>query len=256
MTRKKVMALVTAGIVCMLLFSVLTVLLARVDVAYVPVRFADPEAQEQAKEISIGLSTVNLSFRDSVGYRQTFYKLSGILAIPMFLLLLFPAVGAIMDLIRARGFKNYPKVHFVFFGALVLFVLIYVFFDLVPVNYRPYVEGTAKAMAEYIRDGHPDSSYPSTHVLMAVIFCGICAEEAFRRIKARAPRIAFVCLCVGIGVAVALCRALSGLHWLTDLCGGALFGGSFLCFYLAFRLEVDSLYPPSMEKAGEGTETE
>ena len=74
-------------------------------------------------------------------------------------------------------------------------------------------------------DGSPiGSSFPSGHVAAAVAYAAI-AVVVFWHTRNRAARTAAVVVCAVVPVLVGLSRMYRGMHFLSDVVGGALLGG-------------------------------
>ncbi len=84
------------------------------------------------------------------------------------------------------------------------------------------------------RDVVGDSSFPSGHVMTAVIYLGmlfIFAREIFPRSLVLPVRVATV----GMMMLYALSRMWAGVHWLSDTYGGVLWASTLLAILMALR---------------------
>lgn len=69
-----------------------------------------------------------------------------------------------------------------------------------------------------------DPSFPSGHVTGTMALVGMIAVVVGRD-RGTAARVALACVVAAATIAVALTRLYLGVHWLIDVCGGALLGG-------------------------------
>lgn len=95
----------------------------------------------------------------------------------------------------------------------------YVFFERVIINYRPILV-----------NGQLEPSYPSSHTFLAITvllsaFYILYEQGKIKRI------VSYLCL-IGMIILVGG-RALSGVHWITDILGGILLSILFVSIYLS-----------------------
>jgi undecaprenyl-diphosphatase len=82
-------------------------------------------------------------------------------------------------------------------------------------------------------DAPPTSSFPSGHMAAAVVMYGALAVVASGRVRSRPARIAITCAAVLIPLAVGAARVYRGMHYPTDVLGGALLGLAWLAISVA-----------------------
>ena len=201
-TRKIPLAGIISTVALLVLFLVFTLV----------VRFADraaigPDGSE------VGFSALNGAFHDLTagdGYHETLYKLTDILEIIPFAIVLGFAVLGLVQWIR-RG--NFLKV-----DLLVSFA--YLFFELVKVNYRPV-----------LIDGKLETSYPSSTTMLAVCVFATAMMQLYHRIKNRAWRITTLSLLGALMAFMVIARLVSGVHWLTDIVGGLILSATLVSAY-------------------------
>jgi len=208
--KKKSLIYLIVAVTLAVAFCTLTVLLVCVDVR---------EAGESAAPV--GLSTLNLAVFDLLGQSElalTVSKLGG--------LAILAAVGAfgvlgLVQVITRKGLLRADKELYLMACGLVALAAAYLLFELVVINYRPVLE-----------DGALAASYPSSHSMLAVAVAGMGTGYLVRRLKG----VWRVICCVALNAAAVLTvggRLLGGVHWLTDIIGGCLFGLVITFGYLA-----------------------
>ena len=104
----------------------------------------------------------------------------------------------------------------------VIVIAAYLFFEIVAINHRPV-----------LINGYLEASYPSSTTLLVTCVMPTAMLQLRTRIKNRTVR---RCVLLAIAVFIALMvigRLLSGVHWITDILGGALFRSGAVLFYAA-----------------------
>lgn len=176
-----------------------------VAVCFVDVQAIGPQ------DSRVGFATLNRFVHHLTGVHFALYHLTDWLGlVPIFVCMGFGAFGLCQWIKR----KSIRKVDFdilILGGFYAVTIACYLLFESVVINYRPV-----------LIDGFLEASYPSstTVLVMCVMMTAIMQMES--RIKNRVLRkvvsvgiIAFVAFMV-IG------RLLCGVHWFTDIVGGAL----------------------------------
>lgn len=196
----------------LLFFVLLLIMLMTVDVAAV-----GPMQSE------IGLSHINIGFKELVGTNQTFYDMTEYLGIISILAAAFFAFFGVCLLIKRKKLKMVDKDLYLLALVYVIVAIVYVLFEKCIVNYRPVLIG-----------GVLEASFPSSHTMLAVTVMLTTAEQAFRRIKNRRLAVTASIACCVIAAVTTVFRALSGVHWLTDIIGGVLISLAIFFAYLGF----------------------
>lgn len=176
----------------------------------------------------IGLAKFNLAFRDFIGYSDTLAKISKYMIVIPFGLALCYVILGIIELSKHKSMKKISSDYYFYLGSLVLVVLIYAFFEFVIVNYRPILED----------DGTLGASFPSSHTLIAVAICGISVimnklllERKVFFFKSKEVVLNLNVAIVALGILAVVTRLFSGVHWLTDIVGGILYGAFIIAFF-------------------------
>ena len=93
-------------------------------------------------------------------------------------------------------------------------------FEIVPVNYRPVlIEGVLEA------------SYPSSTTMLVMCIMPTAAMQLNSRINNVTLRRIVSCTIYSFTVFMVIARLISGVHWLTDIIGGALFSVGLVLMY-------------------------
>ena len=157
----------------------------------------------------VGFSSLNSSFKEMVGLNMTWYKITKYLGlIPIAMCGCYALLG-LYQLIKNKGFKGVDKRIYALGVFYVVFALIYVLFEKVALNYRPF-----------IIDGELEASFPSTHTLLAICLCGSSLMVSKYFIKNEKILKATNILTWLVMIAIVVGRTISGVHWITDIIGG------------------------------------
>ena len=170
---------------------------------------------------NIGFATINTGFFNRYGQKEVFYKISTAAG-----LLCFATAGGfgcffLYQLIQRKSLSKVDRNLTVMMGMYVMVMIIYVFFDkILIINYRPV-----------LRDKGLESSFPSTHTMIAWAVMVSAIDQWNIYINNQKLLTAAVILSFTVLLAVIICRTLSGVHWLTDISGGILFGDMLVAWY-------------------------
>lgn len=196
--------------VCLLaMFAVWTLL-----VSFVDVRDMGPMGS------SVGFAALNGFVRGLVGVNMTLYTLTDWLG----LVPIATAFGfAVLGLAQWIKRKNILKVDYSILALGVFYIAViavYIFFEYAVINYRPV-----------LIDGYLEASYPSSTTMLVTCVMPTALMQFNIRIKNHVLR-----KCVGIAIIAFTVftvagRIISGVHWITDIIGGALFSAGIVTLY-------------------------
>jgi undecaprenyl-diphosphatase len=194
-----------------LLFVALIVLLCTFDVAPI-----GPENTD------IGFSTLNGNVHNAIGMSDLWYSVSSIFG---YLSIASAGIFVILgcaQMIRRKSLLKVDKALFALAGLYAVTVFFYVFFEIVVINYRPIIEAGAE---------HVEASFPSSHTMLTCVIMGGAFVLIGKYIKNRGLCIALRCLAIALAVITVVGRLLSGVHWFTDIIGGALLSTGLVLLY-------------------------
>jgi undecaprenyl-diphosphatase len=99
---------------------------------------------------------------------------------------------------------------------------LYVFFEIVVINYRPTLIA-----------GCLEASYPSSTTLLVMCIMPTAMMQLYTRIQNIIFRQWILLIMALFVVVMVIGRLLSGVHWITDIIGGALLSAAMVFLYYA-----------------------
>ena len=136
------------------------------------------------------------------------------------------ALLGLYQLIKNKGLKGVDKRIYALGVFYIIFAVIYVLFEKVALNYRPFMI-----------DGELEASFPSTHTLLAICICGSSLIAAKYFIKNETILKIVNIFTWIVMLAIVIGRTISGVHWLTDIIGGIIISIFMLSsLYTAFNI--------------------
>ena len=197
-----------------LIAVVFTVLVKIVDVGFV-----------SSTGSLVGFSSVNIPFSQKFGFNPIFYKVSEVLGYLIFLVIAVFAFIGCYQLIKRKSLMKVDKDLYALAITYVFTFALYIFFDKVLViNLRPIIMA-GESIAE--------PSFPSSHTLLAVSVLGteisVCGK-----IRRKSFRVSLVIVLAILMGATVLSRLFSGVHWVTDIVAGILWGEVMMTLYQLF----------------------
>lgn len=169
---------------------------------------------------SVGLATLNRWVHNITGTHMWLYTVTDWLGlVPIFVAALFAVLGLIQWGNRRSLFKVDRSI-IALGGFYTVVMSAYLLFEFVAVNYRPVlIEGCLEA------------SYPSSTTMLVMCVMPTAAMQLWERIKSkRLKQTATVAIYVFTAFMVTG-RLVSGVHWITDIIGGALLSAGLVMGY-------------------------
>ena len=207
---------------CIAICMLLAFLLWTVAIQFVDVEAIGPQ------DSSVGFATINRFVHNLTGVHMSLYTITDWLSlVPLVFVMGFSTLGLIQWIKR----KHLLKVDYnilILGGFYIATMAVYVLFEMLVVNYRPI-----------LINGYLEASYPSstTMLIMCVMptaimqFNSRIKNEVFKRCVATAITIFIIFMVIG--------RLISGVHWFTDIVGGALLSAGLVLMYRAIIYKFD-----------------
>ena len=193
----------------------------------VAIRFVDVQAIGP-QESSVGYATINQFIHNLTGVHMSLYTITDWLGlVPLMFVMGFGALGLIQWIKR----KHLLKVDYsilVLGGFYIVVIAAYVLFEVLVINYRPV-----------LINGILEVSYPSSTTMLVMCVMPTAIMQFDTRIKNDVLKQCVTYAITAFIVFMVIGRLVSGVHWFTDIIGGALFSTGLVLMHRAIiGLEV------------------
>lgn len=196
--------------VCLLVLFVLWTFIVR----FVDVKTIGPEGS------SVGLASLNGYVHNFIGINMTLYTITDWLGlIPIATALGFAILG-LVQLIKRKSLLKVDRSIIALGVFYIVVIAAYLFFETVVINRRPI-----------LIDGYLEASYPSSTAMLVICVMSTAAMQLKMRIKNKLIRQCTMITIIAFIAFMVFGRLLSGVHWITDIVGGALLSAGFVMMY-------------------------
>ena len=172
------------------------------------------------RESTVGFATLNRFIHNLTGVHMPLYTVTDWLGlVPLGFALGFAVLGLVQWIKR----KNLLKVDhsiLILGGFYIVVAAAYMFFELYVVNYRPV-----------LIEGFLEASYPSSTTMLVLTVMPTAVMQLNPRIKNPALRRGVVLAIIVFIAFMVIGRLVSGVHWFTDVVGGAFLSAGLVMMY-------------------------
>lgn len=171
---------------------------------------------------AVGFATVNGAFHRLTGVHMALYTLTDWLSlIPVAVILGFGSLG-LAQWISRKKLRKVDQSILVLGGFYLVVMAFYLLFEYLVINRRPVLV-----------EGYLEASYPSSTTMLVLCVMPTALLQLKQRIKIPLLR-KTVCTAIAAFTAfMVMGRLISGVHWLTDIIGGALLSAALVLLYSA-----------------------
>ena len=205
---------IITGFIFLVTFTIFTLLVQTIDLQILP-----------PVNRYVGFSAINSKFHSFTGVNLKLYTITDLFSIvPLAICAVEGVIGFFQLISRKNLFKvdSHILISGLYYGVI---VCLFRLFEIFPVNYRPI-----------LIDGVAEVSYPSSTTLLVLT---VMSAFIFKLRRKPTSRIILTCATV-FTVFMAGARLFSGVHWLTDIIGGALLSAGLFYIYKGAILIYDS----------------
>ena len=207
---------------CIATCMLLAFLLWTVAIQFVDVQAIGPQ------ESSVGFATINQFVHNLTGVHMSLYTITDWLGlVPLMFVMGFGTLGLIQWIKR----KHLLKVDYsilVLGGFYIVVMAVFVLFEVLVINYRPV-----------LINGILEASYPSSTTMLVMCVMPTAIMQFDTRIKNDVLKRCVTYAITAFIVFMVIGRLVSGVHWFTDIIGGALFSTGLVLMHRAIiGLEV------------------
>ena len=185
-------------------------------VCFVDVQAIGPEGS------SVGFATLNGYVHDLTGVNMSLYAITDWLGlVPIGVAFVFAVLG-LVQWIKRKIILKVDRSILALGGFYIVVMAVYILFEMVVINYRPT-----------LIDGYLEASYPSSTTMLVMCVMPTAMMQLRARIK---NKVFSRCVMVAITAFIAFMvigRLVSGVHWITDIIGGALVSAAIVLMYYA-----------------------
>ncbi len=171
---------------------------------------------------SVGFATINAFIHNLTGINFKIYIITDWLGlVPVVMCLSFGLLGLIQLITRKKLLKVDNDILILGLYYIVV-IVVYVLFEKIVINYRPV-----------LIDGFLEVSYPSSTTLLVMTIMPTTNIQLNSRIKNYRIKKYIKVLITVFVIFMVVGRLISGVHWFTDIIGGALLSSGLVMMYYA-----------------------
>ena len=197
------------GIGFLILFVIWTAALRFVDV-----RAIGPDGS------SVGFATLNKFVHNSTGVNMMLYTVTDWLGlVPVFFIFGFGVLG-LCEWIKRRNLFKVDYSILTLGGLYIVVMALYIFFEIFAINFRPI-----------LINGYLEASYPSSTTMLVMCVMPTAIIQFNFRIKNSVCRRCVAFIITAFIVFMVFGRLLSGVHWFSDIVGGAMLSSGLVMIY-------------------------
>lgn len=169
---------------------------------------------------SVGLAGINQFVHNLTGVNLSLYYATDWLGlVPIGVCMGFCILG-LVQWIKRKHIRKVDWSILALGGFYILTITVYLLFEIMVINYRPV-----------LIDGMLEASYPSSTTLLTMCVMPTAAMQLNTRIQNKALRRCVLFAIIAFTAFMVIGRILSGVHWITDIIGGALLSAGLVILY-------------------------
>ena len=185
-----------------------------VAICFVDVRAIGPQGS------SVGFAGINGYVHNLTGVHFSLYNITDWLGLVPILVCMGFGILGLTQWIRRKSICKVDHDILILGGFYIITIAAYLLFESVVINYRP----------ELI-NGYLEASYPSSTTLLVMCVMPTAVMQFNSRIKNKVLRNIIAVAIIAFIAFMVIGRLVSGVHWFTDIVGGALLSAGLVTMY-------------------------
>ena len=182
---------------------------------------------------SVGFAGLNGFVHERTGANMTLYNITDWLGLVPFAVAAGFGILGLVQWIRRKSLLKVDGSILVLGVFYIVVIAVYLLFECVVINYRPV-----------LINGVLEVSYPSSTTMLVMTVMPTALMQWNQRIKTTVLRRSVLVATVAFIVFMVIGRLLSGVHWITDILGGAMLSISLVSAYIGAEQRLAALKAP------------
>ena len=199
---------------CISVFLLVSFIIWTLFISFIDVKAIGPEGS------SVGFATLNGAFHNLTGAHMWLYTVTDWLGLVPIVVCLGFAIFGLVQWIKRKSLLKVDLSILTLGGFYLLVMATYILFEYVVINYRPV-----------LINGYLEASYPSSTTMLVMCVMPTALMQLSSRIKNKILRSILIYLIIGFTAFMVIGRLISGVHWITDIIGGALVSSGLVLMY-------------------------
>ena len=185
-------------------------------ICFVDVRAIGPQGS------SVGFAGINGFVHNLTGVHFSLYHITDWLGlVPIFVCIGFGILG-LVQWVKRKSILKVDHSILILGGFYIVTLAVYLFFESYVINYRPV-----------LIDGIMEASYPSSTTMLVMCVMPTAIMQLGAYIKNKLFRNIVAAVIIAFIAFMVIGRLVSGVHWFTDIVGGALLSAGLVLLYYA-----------------------
>ena len=185
----------------------------------IAIRIIDVQAIGPQKS-TVGFATINQFVHSLTGVHMSLYTITDWLGlVPLMFVMGFGTLGLIQWIKRKHLLKVDDSI-LVLGGFYIVVMAVYVLFEMLVINYRPV-----------LINGALEASYPSSTTMLVLCVMPTAIMQLHDRIRNDVVKRNIIFAITAFIAFMVIGRLVSGVHWFSDIIGGALLSAGLVMMY-------------------------
>ena len=174
------------------------------------------------QDSSVGFATLNKAIHNITGVHMSLYTITDWLGIVPICFIIGFGISGLCEWIKRKNLFKVDYGILILGGFYIVVMALYIFFEMFVVNYRPI-----------LINGNLEASYPSSTTMLAMCVMPTAIMQFNTRIKNNGFKKCVNIMITVFTVFMVTGRLISGVHWFSDIIGGALLSAGVVLLYRA-----------------------